>query len=213
MTGIKRVPRTRGFVSGLLLVLLGVWGGLLPLAGPSFDFGFAPDDAWYVDADRFLFSVLPAIAVVLGGLIVLAGANRVIATFGGWLAALGGAWFALGGTIASLWDAGPGAPLGTSEGQRVAETLLGFTALGTVIVFLSAFALGRFAVVGVREVRHDRERDAEEQAAAERDDVFARGAAEPQAQGRYAREGQHGPPQQRQAHADEPVAGERRHER
>lgn len=215
MAGIKRVPRTRGAVSGLLLVLLGLWGGLLPLVGPYFDFGFAPDDPWHLDGDRFVLSILPAIATVLGGLIVLAGANRVIGMFGGWLAALGGAWFVLGRSIAALWDGTAGTPLGTGEGVRLAETLSAFTALGVAIVFLSAFALGRFAVVGVREAREDTDRDAAERHVPGRDDAFARGASQPQVHGRYAREGHgepHGPPPQRQAPADHPVAGEQRRE-
>ncbi len=37
------------------------------------------------------------------------------------------------------------------QGQVVAEQLSGFIGLGVVIVFLAAFALGRFAVVGARE--------------------------------------------------------------
>ena len=34
MTTMLQVPRTRGAGSGVLLVLLGAWGSLIPLAGP-----------------------------------------------------------------------------------------------------------------------------------------------------------------------------------
>ncbi|MFI0349519.1 hypothetical protein [Actinomadura sp. 9N407] len=152
MTGTMRVPRSRGALSGTLLVLLGLWGGLLPFAGPYADFGFAPDEPWVYTTDRLQLSVAPAAATVLGGLIVLAVANRAVAMAGAWLAALGGAWFVVGAPVATLWNVpGVGAPLGTEEGRRLAEQLAGFTALGVIVVFLAAFALGRMAVVGVRE--------------------------------------------------------------
>ncbi|QXJ25501.1 hypothetical protein AGRA3207_007003 [Actinomadura graeca] len=179
MTGTMRVPRSRGGVSGVLLVLLGLWGGLLPFAGPYLDFGFAPDDPWVYDTDRLQLSAAPGAATVLGGLIVLFSANRVLAMCGAWLAALGGAWFAVGGPVAALWDVpGVGSPLGTEEGRRVAEQLAGFTALGVVIVFLAALALGRFTVVGVRET-----------AGGDDDDLPGEsGSAPPPVYGRYARQ-------------------------
>lgn len=206
MTGTMRAPRSRGGVSGTLLVLLGLWGGLLPFAGPYFDFGFAPDDTWVYDTDRLQLSIAPAAAVVLGGLIVLGGANRAFAMFGAWLAALGGAWFAVGTPVATLWDAGGvGAPLGSGEGQRLAEQLSGFTGLGVLIAFLAGVALGRFAVAGVREtpppVEHGQPGSS---------------TTQPLVYGRYAREnppGQ-GPPQPPQPTppGDQHVAGEQRYD-
>ncbi|MFG2000254.1 hypothetical protein ACGFNU_13985 [Spirillospora sp. NPDC048911] len=154
MAGTMHVPRTRGVLSGTLLVLLGLWGGLLPFVGPYADFGFAPDDTWVYDTDRLQLSIAPAIAVTLGGLIVLFSANRALAMFGAWIAVLGGAWFAVGGLVATLWDVeGVGAPLGTDEGRQVAEQLAGFTGLGVLAVFFAALALGRFAVVGVKDAK------------------------------------------------------------
>ena len=46
MNGILRVPRTRGVLSGLLLVLLGAWGALVPFVGPYFHYAYTPDTAW-----------------------------------------------------------------------------------------------------------------------------------------------------------------------
>ena len=40
--GLDRVPRSRGAASGLLLLLLGAWGFLIPLVGPYVDFGYSP---------------------------------------------------------------------------------------------------------------------------------------------------------------------------
>jgi hypothetical protein len=159
-----RVPRSRGAVSGLLLVLLGVWGALIPFVGPYFDYAYTPDNMWDYTTGRLLLEVLPGIGTVLGGLLVLGSANRAAATLGGWLAALSGAWFVLGVPLMTIWD-GPtvGEPVGDAT-QQVIEYVGFFAGLGVVIVFLAAFALGRFAVVGVREA--DR---AEPPAAAEED--------------------------------------------
>ena len=208
MTGTTRAPRTRGLLSGTLLVLLGLWGGLLPFAGPYFGFGFAPDDTWVYDTDRLQLVIAPAAAVVLGGLIVVAGAGRAFVMSGAWLAGLGGAWFAVGHTVAALWGvSGAGAPLGSGEGRRIAEQLAGFTGLGVVIVFLAGLALGRFAVAGAREA-------ASATAGPERP---ASGTTQPLVYGRYAREnppGQGPPPQAPPPPrpGDRPVAGEHRHD-
>lgn len=156
MAGMLRVPRSRGALSGVLLVLLGLWGGLIPFVGPYADFAFTPNEAWFFNADRFWLNVAPAIATGLGGLIVLLSANRAVAIFGAWLATVGGAWFIVGGPVSTLWKAtgasATGAPIGT-EVRQVAELLSFFTGLGAVIVFFAALALGRFSVVGVREAR------------------------------------------------------------
>ncbi|WP_329520189.1 hypothetical protein [Spirillospora sp. NBC_01491] len=152
MTGSRRVPRTRGAVSGTLLVLLGLWGGLLPFAGPYFGFGFAPDRTWVYDTDRLQLSVAPAVAAGLGGLIVLFAAGRALAMLGAWAAVLGGVWFVVGGPVATLWDVpGVGGPLGTGEERHLAEQLSGFAGLGVAVVFFGALALGRFSVAGAPE--------------------------------------------------------------
>jgi hypothetical protein len=146
-------------MSGALLVLLGIWGALIPFVGPYFDYAYTPDTAWSYTTGRLLFEILPGIGAVLGGLLVLASANRVAAAFGGWLAAVSGAWFVLGPPLATTWD-GPtaGEPVGGTS-QQVLTYVGFFGGLGVAMVFLSAFALGRFAVVGVREAERAAQSD------------------------------------------------------
>lgn len=155
MAGMLRVPRTRGALSGLLLVLLGVWGGLVAFVGPYFDYAYTPDRAWAFDSGRFWLSVLPGAVTVLGGLIVLLSANRAVAVLGAWLAALSGAWFVVGATISTLWTAdgrsAAGEPVG-GETARAFEQIGFFTGVGIAIVFFAALALGRFTVVGAKDV-------------------------------------------------------------
>jgi len=154
MTPIARIPRTRGAFSGVMLVLLGAWGGLVAFIGPYFHFAYTPDKAWVYTTGRLWLEILPGAATVLGGLLVLGSARRHTAAFGAFLAALGGAWFVVGNPVSTLWNSGTpqaGVPAGTGLTRLAAENLGFFTGLGVLIVFFAALALGRFAVVGVRE--------------------------------------------------------------
>ncbi|HEX4726733.1 MAG TPA: hypothetical protein VH298_02990 [Jatrophihabitans sp.] len=170
-TRTARVPRTRGAVSGALLVLLGAWGALVPFIGPYFDYSFGSDQTWHWTNARGWLEVLPGAAVVVGGWLVLISKHRVSGSLGGWLAAAGGAWFVVGQSLARLWHTGSvGTPLSTRDAGRAVAQLGYFYGLGVVIVFLAAFALGRLAVVGVRDLqaaRRDEERAAEQARAAE----------------------------------------------
>src|SRR5215467_16207746 len=168
MTAIMRVPRTRGVGSGVLLILLGAWGALIPFIGPYFHFAYTPDTAWTWTWARFFLEIVPGVATALGGLILMISAFRPVAMFGAALAAAGGAWFAVGSLLGPVWASGTtlgvpgGIPAALSPGlptggplHMVAEHLSFFIGLGVVIVFLAALALGRLTVVGVRDAATD----------------------------------------------------------
>src|SRR5690349_18126997 len=76
MTAMMRVPRTRGVGSGVLLILLGAWGALIPFIGPYFHFAYTPDTAWTWTWGRFFLEIVPGVAAALGGLILLVSAFR-----------------------------------------------------------------------------------------------------------------------------------------
>jgi hypothetical protein len=166
MTAMMRVPRTRGVGSGFLLILLGVWGALIPFVGPYFHFAYTPDSAWTWTWGRFFLEIVPGAATALGGLILMISAIRPVAMFSAAVAAAAGAWFAVGSLLGPLWAnsttvgapgviptaLNPGTPTGGPL-HMVAEHLSFFTALGVVIVFFAALALGRLAVVGARDAR------------------------------------------------------------
>ena len=167
MAGMLRVPRSRGALSGALLVLLGAWGALIAFVGPYFHFAYTPGTAWTYTSGRLWLEILPGIATALGGLILLASRVRPVAIFGAWVAALGGAWFAVGRVLSPVWNAHGTVALGTPIGGTVTRALVElsyFTGLGVIIVFLAALSLGRLTVVGVRDARLS-ERAAEEDAA------------------------------------------------
>ncbi|MDV3124943.1 hypothetical protein M1247_08470 [Mycobacterium sp. 21AC1] len=153
--GRLRMRRSRGAMSGFLLVLLGIWGALIPFVGPYFDFAYSPDQAWVWTSARGWLEVLPGAATVLGGLLLLGSGNRATAMFGGWLAALAGAWFVVGRALAGPLGIGdPGMPMAVTDDKRVALELAFFSALGAVILFLAAMALGRLSMRSVRDLEY-----------------------------------------------------------
>jgi hypothetical protein len=191
-----RVPRTRGALSGFLLVLLGVWAALIPFVGPSFNFAFTPDPntAWHWTSARGWLEVLPGVAVIIGGLLLLFSTSRVVTSFGGWLAAAGGAWLIVSPALDPVLKVNLGGPdPASSTGVRVLEALLYFYALGALILFLASVALGRLSVHSVRDVRAaERRAMAEEAAAAEQQRAFEeRRAAETADEERAGRHHEH----------------------
>ncbi|HKN96587.1 MAG TPA: hypothetical protein VJX10_05685, partial [Pseudonocardiaceae bacterium] len=129
-----RVPRTRGATSGLLVLLLGAWGALVPFIGPHFGYAYTPNATWTMTAGRLWLEVVPGAVAALGGLILIGSARRSLGVWAGWLAALAGAWFAVGPIVSMLWTADgrpqTGAPVGTTTLQTVVEQIGFFTGLG-----------------------------------------------------------------------------------
>ena len=161
-TGMRR---TRGGLSGLLLVLLGAWGALVPFVGPYFHYAYTPDRTWAYTSGRLWLEVVPGVATVLGGLIVLTTRSRALGCCGAFLAALAGAWFVVGAAVtAQFIKSGairPGVPVGTSAGaaasslRQFLEGLGFFTGTGVLIVFFAALALGRFSATSAADTGSD----------------------------------------------------------
>lgn len=147
------MPRTRGALTGLLLILLGAWGALVPFFGPNIDWAYMADPAWTWTAAKGWLEVLPGAAAAVGGLLVLMSGNRGTAVFGGWLAVLAGAWFVIGRAFAPTLGIGDvGQPVATSDLKRALLEVTYFTGLGALIVFLGGAAVARLAVRHARDV-------------------------------------------------------------
>ncbi len=141
------MPRSRGAVCGLILVILGVWGALIPFVGPHFNFAYTPDRDWAWSTARGWLEVLPGGGTALGGLLLIFSGNRITAIVGGWLAVLAGAWFVIGGEIAPVLGIGSvGDPIAATERKRAALEISYFSGLGALIVFVGGIALARLAV-------------------------------------------------------------------
>jgi hypothetical protein len=164
MATVSSVPRTRGAVSAILLILLGAWGAIIPFVGPYFGYAYTPDTTWTYTVGRLWLSILPGGVVFLAGIMVLLVATRAAAMTSAFMAALGGAWFVVGPPIITMVSgtgtSGPGTPAASTGAafsapvMRLLEGLGFYYGLGVVIVFLAALVLGRFATVSVPAARH-----------------------------------------------------------
>jgi hypothetical protein len=164
MAAVSSVPRTRGGISGFLLILLGAWGALIPFVGPYFGYAYTPDQTWAYTTGRLWLSILPGGAAFLGGIVVLLAASRPAAMSGAFVALLAGAWFVVGAPVLAVavgtGASGPGVPAASPGAafsapvMRLLEGLGFYYGLGVVVASVAAFALGRFAVARVRAGRH-----------------------------------------------------------
>jgi hypothetical protein len=153
--GIMLIPRSRGATSGFLLILLGVWGALIPFFGHHFGFGYTPDEGWTWTAARGWLQVLPGAATALGGVLLVISRNRATAMLGGWVAVVAGAWFVMGNALAApLTIESIGPPVAQSDAEHAVLELAYFSGLGTVIVFLGAIGLGRLSVRSMRDIHY-----------------------------------------------------------
>lgn len=140
-------------MSGVLLVLLGIWGGLVPLVGPYVHYAYTPNHTWTITSGRIWLEFLPAAGTLLGGLILLASRLRPMALLGGSLAVLSGAWFAVGSALAPLWTHNlhaQGFPIGGHIAKAM-EQIGFFPGLGVAIVCIASIGLGRLSLVSVRD--------------------------------------------------------------
>ena len=148
------IPRRRGAVIGLCLVVLGIWGAIVPFIGPYFHYAFVNLQKWHFTYGRLWLDILPGAATFFGGVLLLGAANRATALFAGWLAAAGGAWYVVGTQISRFWNHGviqAGHPFG-GYSRQVLEQLGFFYALGAVILLLAGIAIGRASIVAARDV-------------------------------------------------------------
>ena len=151
--GKLQIPRSRGALSGLLVILLGLWGALVPFVGPAFDFAYDQNQGADWSAARGWLEVLPGVVAIVGGLLLVRSQNRAAAMLGGWLSVVAGAWFVVGRVVATTLTIGEiGGPVATTDTKSAWLELTYFYGLGAVIVFLGAVALGRVSVRSVRDV-------------------------------------------------------------
>lgn len=187
-----RLPRTTGALSGLLVIVLGVWGGLIPFIGPYFHFAFGGYQTWHYTTQRLWLDIIPGAVAVIGGFMLLTSTSRSGGLLGGWLAVAAGIWFAIGPPVSMLWHHTFYA-IGTPAGGHVRQMLewIGFFyGTGVAIVGLSAFAMGRY---------FSRPRLAEEAG------VVAAGAAAAEAERRHERHEERHEPMTRAAVAEAPA--------
>jgi hypothetical protein len=141
-------------VVGLCLVVLGIWGAIIPFVGPYFHYAFINLHKWHFTYGRLWLEILPGAATFFAGLLLLGAANRGTALFAGWLAAVAGAWYVVGPQISRFWTHGisqAGHPYGGPTRQAL-EQLGFFYALGAAILLLAGIAIGRASLIAAKDV-------------------------------------------------------------
>jgi hypothetical protein len=134
-------------LTGLVLVVLGAWAGILPYVGPLFGFRIDQTAAWSWTTPHWELNLAPGALAVLGGLFLLLG-RRASAVLGGWLAMIAGTWLVVGPLFASLWIHAAGQTQVASPTLAAAMRPLGYHyGTGLVIVMLSAWIIGRRVLV------------------------------------------------------------------
>jgi hypothetical protein len=126
---------------GLLLVLLGAWGGIVAYIGPRIGFRMDSAAAWAWTTSRGELHAAPGAAVVMGGLLLMFATPRALARIGALLAVLGGMWFVVGPLFASMW-------LGSNAETQLASSTLSEAArplgyhygTGILIIAFAAYA-------------------------------------------------------------------------
>ena len=128
--------------AGLLILILGLWGGLVPFVGPYFHFTLGPTKSWTWTTGRLWLDVVPGVIAVIGGLMLLSEGPRPAGKLGALLALAAGIWFAIGPSMSLLWNSA-GAEGAGHGGKfvRVLEMLGYHTLLGTIIAALAGYAL------------------------------------------------------------------------
>lgn len=174
--GSLHMPRSRGAVSGLLLIILGVWGVLVPFIGPYFHFAYTPGGVWVWSTARAWLEVFPGAVTAIGGFLLLVSGNRATAMFGGWLAVIAGAWFIVGRALAPTLRLGDfGHPIAVTDAKRAAIEIASFSGLGALIVFFGGAVLARVSARMARDLEFERE--AAPLPAADTYDAFTENAA------------------------------------
>jgi hypothetical protein len=147
------VPRQRGAINGLLIVLLGAWGALVPFFGPLIRVAYTPGSSWTYTTGRLWLDIIPGAVAVAAGLGVLGVAGRFTGVFWAWAGALAGAWFVVGPTLSLLWTSGrgdTGIPTAATSGGRALDAIVFYYGVGAALILLAGVALGRFTVPGRR---------------------------------------------------------------
>jgi hypothetical protein len=142
-----RLPRSTGVMGGLIVIVLGLWGALIPFVGPYFGYGFGAHASWHYSQNRLWLDILPGAVAILAGTMMVGAATRRRGLFAGGLGLAAGAWFLIGPSLAIAWEHGALGPIGAPIGghtRQMLEYVGFFYGVGGLIVALVAFASGRF---------------------------------------------------------------------
>jgi hypothetical protein len=133
------VPQVRTWTRVLLAVMLmalGLWVFLLPLAGPYFGFGFA---RWRFSQLHWVTSLAAGIAIFLGGALVMS-RRRLLEQIGGLAALAGGVWLVVAPSLHQVWSPTALAPRPAGAWHTAWLWIAYFYGPGALAIYLAAHA-------------------------------------------------------------------------
>ncbi|MDQ2724026.1 MAG: hypothetical protein M3Y36_00790 [Actinomycetota bacterium] len=143
------LTRPRGLaLIGLLTVLDGAWGAIVPFVGPLFGYRSHGQSAWQWSSLHGVLYLAPGVVAVLFGLIILARARAVTrgpVGFAGLVVAACGAWFVVGPALWPTFGTGPVfTPAATAMDNFVHQ--VGYNlGVGVILAMLGGMALKALA--------------------------------------------------------------------
>jgi len=134
---------------GVLTILFGAWGGIIPFVGPLFGFSADGSASWSWDLPHALLWVVPGAVAVLMGFLMLAQAPAVsagIVSGGPWLVGfitvLCGAWFVMGPIVWPVLEAA-GVPFHSAGPLHTAAYWIGYSlGPGVILAMLGGCSMG-----------------------------------------------------------------------
>ncbi|MGI8614730.1 MAG: hypothetical protein ACR2KL_12435 [Nocardioidaceae bacterium] len=135
--------------AGVILLLLGAWGALVPFVGPSFGYDMGGGSAWTWSESHATLHLAPGVAAILGGLFLMFGKERTAQRFGAGVAAVAGIWFVVGPSLHPLWagqSVGGTMDMGGTAWSSALSALGYHYGTGAAISVVAAYAVGVLAV-------------------------------------------------------------------
>jgi hypothetical protein len=134
---------------GVMTVLVGAWGGIVPFVGPTFGFSADGSGSWYWSLPHALLWMVPGAVAVFCGLVMLGLVPRAfagLARLGSWVTGLltvcCGAWFVVG---VFAWPVlrNAGTVFQHASAIREFSYWIGYSlGPGLLLAMLGAFAMG-----------------------------------------------------------------------
>lgn len=145
-TAVDR-PAGRAAMAGLLMMLIGAWGGAVAYFGP--DIGLSPAGArsWQWTTAHTILSLAPGAAAFAGGLMVMMGSRRLVGglqRLGALLTFGAGGWFVLGAAVYPVFYGTPAPGYGRVAGGPLMNlaAVAGYGAgVGIALCLLSGVAM------------------------------------------------------------------------